>query len=370
MRIIVTGGAGFIGSAVCRHLVLDLGHDVLIIDKLTYAGNLASLATVASSPRYVFEKIDICDADEVRAIFSNYCPDAIIHLAAESHVDRSIAAPSAFVQTNIVGTFTLLEAAREYLRERKHLGTDHFRFIHVSTDEVYGSLGETGLFSETTAYDPSSPYSATKAASDHVAKAWHRTFGVPVIVSNCSNNYGPYQFPEKLIPLTILNALENQPLPIYGDGKNIRDWLYVVDHCEALHRAAKAGQPGETYNIGGQSERTNLEIVQTICDVLDSLVPRKNGGASYRDLVTFVADRPGHDRRYAIDASKIARELGWQPATSFERGISNTVAWYLGHRGWCERITKAIYRRERLGLHPVTGPLPPPDRRRSSGAVQ
>jgi dTDP-glucose 4,6-dehydratase len=346
MRIIVTGGAGFIGSAVCRHLVLDLGHDVLIIDKLTYAGNLASLAPVASSPGYVFKKIDICDADEVRAIFSDYCPDAIIHLAAESHVDRSIAAPSAFVQTNVVGTFTLLEAAREYLRERKCLRTDHFRFIHVSTDEVYGSLGEIGLFSETTAYDPSSPYSATKAASDHVAKAWHRTFGVPVIVSNCSNNYGPYQFPEKLIPLTILNALQGRPLPVYGNGSNIRDWLFVDDHAHALALLLERGVPGATYNIGARSEQRNIDVVRQICRCLDQLHPAEQ---PHDRLITYVADRPGHDQRYAIDATKLETELGWHPKETFETGIQKTVRWYLERSDWWKPLRDHVYGGDRIG---------------------
>jgi dTDP-glucose 4,6-dehydratase len=366
----VTGGAGFIGSNLVHYLLAkEPGADVVVYDRLTYAGNLDNLADVAQDPRYRFIQGDICDRDRLRQVLGEIRPGVIFNLAAESHVDRSIDGPAEFVRTNVVGTFEMLEAARTLLaRTGSELPSD-FRFVHVSTDEVFGSLGPEGRFTETTCYAPNSPYAASKAGADHLARAYSHTYGMPVITTNCSNNYGPYQFPEKLIPLTILNALENQPLPIYGDGKNVRDWLYVFDHCEALHRASKAGQPGETYNIGGQSERTNLQIVHNICDVLDSMVPRKNGGGSYRDLITFVADRPGHDRRYAIDATKIARELGWQPTTSFERGISNTVAWYLGHRGWCERITKAIYRRERLGLHPITGPSIEPDGRRSSGVV-
>jgi dTDP-glucose 4,6-dehydratase len=345
-RIIVTGGAGFIGSAVCRHLVSDLGHDVLIIDKLTYAGNLASLAPIASSARYAFEKIDICDADRVGTIFSDYRPDAIIHLAAESHVDRSIAAPSAFIQTNVVGTFVLLEAARQYLHRCKGLRTDHFRFIHVSTDEVYGSLGETGLFSETTPYDPSSPYSATKAASDHVAKAWHRTFGVPVIVSNCSNNYGPYQFPEKLIPLTILNALHGQPLPVYGNGSNIRDWLFVDDHARALALLLEKGVPGATYNIGARNEQRNIDVVRQICRCLDQLHADER---PHDRLITYVTDRPGHDQRYAVDATKLETELGWRPRETFETGIQKTVRWYLEHSDWWKPLRENVYSGDRIG---------------------
>jgi dTDP-glucose 4,6-dehydratase len=346
MRIIVTGGAGFIGSAVCRHLVSDLGHDVLIIDKLTYAGNLASLATIASSGQYTFEKIDICDAGRIRAIFSDYCPDAIIHLAAESHVDRSIAAPNAFIQTNVVGTYVLLEAAREYLRDRKRLRTDNFRFIHVSTDEVYGSLGEIGLFSETTAYDPSSPYSATKAASDHVAKAWHRTFGIPVIVSNCSNNYGPYQFPEKLIPLTILNALHGKPLPVYGNGSNIRDWLFVDDHARALALLLERGVPGATYNIGARNEQRNIDVVRQICACLDQL---RAAEKPHDRLITFVTDRPGHDQRYAVDATKLETELGWRPNETFESGIQKTVRWYLERSDWWKPLRENVYSGDRIG---------------------
>src|SRR6266478_2682403 len=331
MRVLVTGGAGFIGSAVCRHFILNLGHEVVVLDKLTYAGNLNSLALVASHAHYAFEELDICDAVGLRMIFSKYRPDAVVHLAAESHVDRSISGSTVFVQTNVVGTFALLEASRVYLDENQHLSKEAFRFIHVSTDEVYGSLGETGMFTETTPYDPSSPYSATKAASDHIARAWFRTYGLPVIVSNCSNNYGPYQFPEKLIPLTILNALEGKPLPVYGDGSNVRDWLYVDDHVRGLACRLSAGQPGQKYNFGGSSERTNLDVVEQICDILDQRSPADR---PRRSLISFVTDRPGHDLRYAIDASKARRELGWRPRESFESGLERTVAWYLGNRDW------------------------------------
>src|SRR5882757_8364723 len=293
MRVMITGGAGFIGSAVCRHFILELGHEVVVVDKLTYAGNLASLTPVASSPHYAFEKLDICDAEAIRGIFSKYQPAAVVHLAAESHVDRSISGSNVFIHTNVVGTFNLLEA-------HQHLREEGFRFIHVSTDEVYGSLGEIGLFSETTPYDPSSPYSATKAASDHIAKAWHRTYGLPVIVSNCSNNYGPYQFPEKLIPLTVLNALHGQPLPVYGNGSNIRDWLFVDDHARALALLLEKGLPGETYNVGGRNERRNIDVVKQICACLDEL---RASELCHERFITYVTDRPGHDQRYAIDAA-------------------------------------------------------------------
>jgi dTDP-glucose 4,6-dehydratase len=346
MRVIVTGGAGFIGSAVCRHFIADLGHEVVVVDKLTYAGNLASLAPIASSAHYAFEKLDICDAVGIRAIFSKYRPEAIIHLAAESHVDRSICGSDVFVQTNVVGTFTLLEAAREYLDAKKGL-LEKFRFVHVSTDEVYGSLGDAGLFSETTPYDPSSPYSATKAASDHLAKAWHRTYGLPVVVSNCSNNYGPYQFPEKLIPLTILNAMDAQPLPVYGDGLNIRDWLYVDDHARALGLILEKGVPGETYNVGGRNERRNIDVVKQICACLDEL---RSSGSRHDHLITYVTDRPGHDRRYAIDASKLETDLGWRAHDTFESGIKKTVHWYLERADWWQPLRKNVYRGERLGL--------------------
>ncbi|HEY9216134.1 MAG TPA: dTDP-glucose 4,6-dehydratase [Ancylobacter sp.] len=347
MRVLVTGGAGFIGSAVCRHFISDLDYDVVILDKMTYAGNLASLAPVASSPKYKFEKQDICDAAAVNAIFAKHQPDAVVHLAAESHVDRSISGSDIFVKTNVLGTFTLLEAARNYLKSGRHDQTIDFRFIHVSTDEVYGSLGTDGLFTETTAYDPSSPYSATKAASDHLAKAWHRTYGMPVIVSNCSNNYGPYHFPEKLIPLIILNALDRKTLPVYGDGSNVRDWLFVEDHARALGVILANGIPGETYNIGGRNERKNIEVVEQICSWMDRLRPVNS---SYHDLISFVTDRPGHDQRYAIDASKLETELGWRAQETFETGIEKTVRWYLERRDWWEPLREKVYGGERLGL--------------------
>jgi dTDP-glucose 4,6-dehydratase len=347
MRVVVTGGAGFIGSAVCRHFISDLGYEVIVVDKITYAGNLASLAPVASSPRYVFEKHDICDADAVKKIFAKHRPDAVVHLAAESHVDRSISGSDVFVKTNVLGTFTLLETARRYVSTRRANESIDFRFIHVSTDEVYGSLGHEGLFTETTAYDPSSPYSATKAASDHLAKAWHRTYGLPVIVSNCSNNYGPYHFPEKLIPLIILNALDQKPLPVYGNGSNVRDWLYVEDHARALGVILAKGRPGETYNIGGQNERRNIEVVRQICTWMDRLRPNDR---SYHDLISFVADRPGHDQRYAIDATKLESELGWSAKETFETGIEKTVRWYLERADWWKPLRDRVYSGERLGL--------------------
>lgn len=346
MRVLVTGGAGFIGSAVCRHFVADLGYDVVVLDKMTYAGNLASLAPVASSSRYVFEKHDVCDAAAVNAIFARHQPDAVVHLAAESHVDRSISGSDVFVRTNVMGTFTLLEGARSYLKNRRSNAID-FRFIHVSTDEVYGSLGADGLFTETTPYDPSSPYSATKAASDHLAKSWHRTYGIPVIVTNCSNNYGPYHFPEKLIPLVILNALDRKTLPVYGDGSNVRDWLYVEDHARALGVILARGIPGETYNIGGRNERKNLDVVQQICTWMDELRP---ANSSHHDLISFVADRPGHDQRYAIDATKLENELGWRAQETFETGIEKTVRWYLDNAHWWEPLRQKVYGGERLGL--------------------
>jgi dTDP-glucose 4,6-dehydratase len=346
MRVLVTGGAGFIGSAVCRHFILNLGHEVIVLDKLTYAGNLNSLALVASDARYAFEQLDICDAVGLRTIFSKYRPDAVVHLAAESHVDRSISRSTVFVQTNVVGTFALLEASRAYLDENKQLSKEAFRFIHVSTDEVYGSLGETGMFTETTPYDPSSPYSATKAASDHIARAWHRTYGLPVIVSNCSNNYGPYQFPEKLIPLTVLNALDSKPLPVYGNGSNVRDWLYVDDHARALGLILQKGSPGETYNVGGRNERRNIDVVKQICECLDEL--RSSSGRHDR-LISYVTDRPGHDQRYAIDASKLETDLGWRATETFETGIKKTVRWYIEHSDWWKPLREK-YRGERLGL--------------------
>jgi len=346
MRVLVTGGAGFIGSAVCRHFVLDLGYEVITLDKLTYAGNLASLTPIESHPHYRFERIDICDSVAVRNAFSKYLPDAVLHLAAESHVDRSISESDVFVQTNVVGTFVLLEATREYLRANDHM-RPNFRFVHVSTDEVYGSLAETGLFNEDSPYRPSSPYSATKAASDHIAKAWHHTYGVPVIVSNCSNNYGPYQFPEKLIPLMVLNALEGMPLPVYGTGSNVRDWLYVEDHARALGLILKNGLVGETYNVGGRNERRNIDVVKQVCLCMDELL----GSSSRHDrLITFVTDRPGHDQRYAIDASKLEKELGWRAQETFETGIKKTVRWYLERSDWWKPLRETVYRGERLGL--------------------
>jgi dTDP-glucose 4,6-dehydratase len=315
---------------------------------LTYAGNLDNLAGVTKDPRYRFVHGDICDRDHVRAIFREARPAVVYHLAAESHVDRSIDAPGEFVRTNVSGTFEMLDAARAFLAEEAADVRKQFRFVHVSTDEVFGSLGASDFFTEQSRYEPNSPYAASKAGADHLARAYFHTYGLPVVTTNCSNNYGPYQFPEKLIPLMILNALEGKPLPVYGDGQNIRDWLYVVDHCEALFTAATRGVPGETYNIGGRNERTTIQIADAVCDALDQKAPRKSG--SYRELIKFVADRPGHDRRYAIDPSKAIRELGWQPATPFEDGLERTVSWYLAHREWCDRITQGVYRRERLGL--------------------
>jgi len=350
MRLFVTGGAGFIGSAVCRHLVSDLGHEIVVIDKLTYAANLASLAPIGNSPLYRLEQVDICDAARIAQLFETYQPDGVIHLAAESHVDRSITGSRVFVDTNVIGTFTLLEASRAYLAAADKPLADRFRFVHVSTDEVYGSLGAEGLFVEDTPYDPSSPYSATKAASDHLAKAWHRTYGLPVIVSNCSNNYGPYHFPEKLIPLIILAALDGLPLPVYGDGSNIRDWLYVEDHARALAQIFQHGRPGETYNIGGRNERRNIDVVNRVCELMDRFNP--TGGPHHR-LITYVADRPGHDHRYAIDATKLETELGWRAQETFETGIEKTVAWYLDRRDWWEPLRGKVYSGERLGLIPA-----------------
>ena len=362
MRIIVTGGAGFIGSALIRHLVTDTPHEVLNVDKLTYAGNLSSLKVIESSPRYGFEQVDICSAADVARVISDFAPNAIMHLAAESHVDRSIDGPAAFVETNVVGTFNLLTAAQAYweslpkTEEERALTSDlrplafDFRFLHISTDEVYGSLGEAGFFTETTPYDPRSPYSASKAASDHFVQAWWHTYGLPVLMTNCSNNYGPYHFPEKLIPLVILNALDEKPLPIYGKGDNVRDWLYVDDHAKALRLVVERGTPGEKYNVGGNNERTNLEVVETICGILDDLRPRASG-AAYRELITFVKDRPGHDRRYAIDATKLQTELGWQPQHTFDTGIRETVQWYLDNAWWWKPIREAKYAGERLGNH-------------------
>ena len=347
MRVLVTGGAGFIGSAVCRRLVHDHGTAVINIDKLTYAANLRSLDSLAGEPAFAFEQVDICDRADVDRVFAKYEPDATIHLAAESHVDRSITGPSAFINTNVVGTYNLLEAARKYYGRLTPERRSRFRFVHVSTDEVYGSLGATGLFCEETSYRPSSPYSASKAASDHLAHAWFKTYDLPVIISNCSNNYGPYQFPEKLIPLTILNAIEGKPLPVYGTGSNVRDWLYVDDHAEGLISLLTRGRPGEKYNFGGNSERSNLDVVELICDVVDQMVPRRS---RTRSLITFVKDRPGHDLRYAIDASKARRELGWEPSKSFEEGIAQTVRWYLESRTWWEAPRLNVYGGARLGL--------------------
>ncbi|MDL0430174.1 dTDP-glucose 4,6-dehydratase [Marinobacter sp. TBZ242] len=380
MKLLVTGGAGFIGSAVIRHIIANTNDNVVNLDKLTYAGNLESLAEVSESTRYAFEQVDICNRAEVDRILAEHQPDAIMHLAAESHVDRSIDGPAAFIETNIVGTYTLLEAARHYWQGMDEQRRTSFRFHHISTDEVYGDLaespsplaplppGERGgdseqpvgrierseirqpgalpLFTEQTPYAPSSPYSASKASSDHLARAWQRTYGLPVLITNCSNNYGPYHFPEKLIPLVILNALENKPLPIYGKGDQIRDWLYVEDHARALYKVVTEGQRGETYNIGGHNEKQNIEVVQTICDILQELQPRDK---SYRDLITYVKDRPGHDMRYAIDASKIQKELGWIPEETFETGIRKTVQWYLDNLEWCQRVQDGSYQRERLG---------------------
>ncbi len=338
--ILVTGGAGFIGSAVVRQFIHDTPDRVVNLDKLTYAGNLQSLAAISDNPRYRFEQVDICDAAEVARVFREHQPDSIMHLAAESHVDRSISGPADFIQTNIAGTYTLLEAARAYWNTLPDGKKSSFRFHHISTDEVYGSLGDEGFFTEATAYEPNSPYSASKAASDHLVRAWQHTYGLPVVTTNCSNNYGPYHFPEKLIPLVILNAVNGKPLPIYGKGDNIRDWLYVDDHARALRLVLEQGTPGETYNIGGWNEKTNLEVVQAICAILDELHPP---GAPHAKLITYVADRPGHDRRYAIDATKIARELGWKPQETFASGLRKTVEWYLANTDWVQGVTSGEY---------------------------
>lgn len=390
MKILVTGGAGFIGSAVIRHIIHNTQDSVVNLDKLTYAGNLESLLEVSENERYAFEQVDICDAAELKRVFTEHQPDAVMHLAAESHVDRSIDGPAEFIQTNIVGTYNLLEAARAYWNELDEERKQAFRFHHISTDEVYGDLphpsdvkseelSEKGeytspltpnplpLFTEETPYEPSSPYSASKASSDHLVRAWLRTYGFPTLVTNCSNNYGPYHFPEKLIPLVILNALEGKDLPIYGKGDQIRDWLYVEDHARALYKVVTEGEIGETYNIGGHNEKTNLEVVETICAILDELVPRNESNVRsegsgvksedtptspltpYSSLITHVTDRPGHDRRYAIDATKIANELNWQPIETFETGIRKTVQWYLDNQQWCQRVQDGSYQRERLG---------------------
>ena len=351
MKILVTGGAGFIGSALVRFLIEQTDNSVVNVDKLTYAGNLASLAPVATNGRYAFYQQDICDAAGISQLLQKQQPDIIMHLAAESHVDRSIDGPAAFIQTNIVGTYTLLEAARQYWQQLPADRKSAFRFHHISTDEVFGDLhGTDDLFTETTPYAPSSPYSASKASSDHLVRAWHRTYGLPVLITNCSNNYGPYHFPEKLIPLMILNALAGKPLPVYGKGNQIRDWLYVEDHARALYTVVTKGQVGETYNIGGHNEKQNIEVVRTICALLEELAPAKPAGiAHYADLITYVTDRPGHDLRYAIDAGKIERELGWKPQETFESGLRKTVNWYLTNQDWWQPVLNGSYQLERLG---------------------
>lgn len=347
MRLLITGGAGFIGSNLVR-LAIDLGHQVLNVDALTYAGNLASLADIQDHANYRFQQLEITDADAVDDVIVGYQPDAVIHLAAESHVDRSIDGPGQFIQTNVIGTFNLLQSSLKHYRSLAVDTAKAFRFLHVSTDEVYGSLGETGQFTETTAYDPHSPYSASKAASDHLARAWADTYGLPVMVTNCSNNYGPYQFPEKLIPVVILKCLRGEPIPIYGNGENVRDWLYVEDHCRALLTVVEQGKSGETYNIGGDNEKNNISLVRLICSILDTQRPRPDGG-KYEDQITLVADRPGHDLRYAIDASKIRHELGWEPQESDQTGLRKTVQWYLSNQAWWENILSGDYQLGRLG---------------------
>ena len=349
MTVIVTGGAGFIGSALVRQLIRETAATVVNLDRLTYAGNLDSVAEVTGDPRYVFARLDVCDHVGLARLFASHPPDAVVHLAAESHVDRSIDGPGAFVQTNVVGTYTLLEAARAHWERLDAERRASFRFVHVSTDEVFGSLGPNGAFCETSPYRPNSPYAASKAGADHLARAWHHTYGLPVIVTNCSNNYGPCQFPEKLIPLLILKALKGEPLPVYGRGDNVRDWLYVEDHAAALRLVLARGTPGETYAIGGSSERTNIVVAQTVCALLDELQPDSPHRPHAR-LITFVEDRPGHDLRYAIDCTKIEDALGWRPTESFESGLRSTVRWYLDNRGWWERVLSGAYRGERLGL--------------------
>ena len=349
MKLIVTGGAGFIGSALIRYLINDTTTTVLNVDKLTYAGNLDSLASVSDSPRYHFAQVDICDGHALQQVFAEFQPDAVMHLAAESHVDRSIDGPAEFINTNIVGTYSLLETARSYWQSLESEAKKRFRFHQVSTDEVYGSLHQSGFFTESTPYQPNSPYSASKAASDHLVRAWHHTYKLPVVTTNCSNNYGPYQFPEKLIPLIILNALEGKPLPVYGKGENVRDWLYVDDHASALYLVLEHGKLGDTYNIGGHNEKTNLEVVQTLCSLLDELLP-SSPHKPHNQLIIFVTDRPGHDLRYAIDASKIQKVLGWKPQETFETGLRKTVQWYLDNQEWWQRVRDGSYRGERLGL--------------------
>lgn len=348
MRILVTGGSGFIGSAVIRYLIRQTDVEVVNLDKLTYAAPPGALEEVEGNPRYRFEKVDVCDGAEVARVFEEHQPGSVMHLAAESHVDRSIDSPAEFIQTNVLGTYTMLESAHRYYKGLEGDRKAGFRFHHVSTDEVYGTLGPTGLFTEETPYAPNSPYSASKAASDHLVRAWFHTFGLPTVTSNCSNNYGPFQFPEKLIPLMIINGLLGEPLPVYGAGDNVRDWLHVDDHARALHMVLTRGEPGECYNVGGNAERKNLDVVHTLCDLLDERAPREGAGAR-RELVTFVRDRPGHDKRYAIDASKIRRELGWEPQETFESGMGKTIDWYLEHRTWWERIRAERYQGQRLG---------------------
>ncbi|MCG6214989.1 dTDP-glucose 4,6-dehydratase [Vibrio furnissii] len=351
MKILVTGGAGFIGSAVIRHILAKTKDSVINVDALTYAGNLESLPGAEENPRYVFEHVDITNLEALSRVFNEHKPDAVMHLAAESHVDRSIDGPAAFIQTNVIGTYNMLEAARAYWNQLDERAKQAFRFHHISTDEVYGDLeGTDDLFTETTSYEPSSPYSASKASSDHLVRAWLRTYGLPTIVTNCSNNYGPYHFPEKLIPLMILNALAGKPLPVYGNGMQIRDWLFVEDHARALYKVVTEGKVGETYNIGGHNEKANIEVVSTICELLEEFVPNKPDGVNlYKDLITYVKDRPGHDVRYAIDAAKIERELGWKPQETFESGIRKTVEWYLNNKTWWSRVLDGSYSMERLG---------------------
>ncbi len=348
MRILVTGGAGFIGSALVRRLVEHTDHEVLVFDKLTYAGVLSSLDPVADNPRFTFVQADICDSAKVRETIQSFRPDVIAHLAAESHVDRSIDGPGEFIQTNVVGTFTMLNEALGYWRTLDKAGRDAFRFHHISTDEVFGSLGDEGFFTETTPYDPRSPYSASKAGSDHLVRAWGHTYGLPVLVTNCSNNYGPYHFPEKLIPLIIIRALNGENLPVYGTGENVRDWLFVDDHARALQAVFEKGVPGETYNIGGNAERKNIDVVKAICSILDRVRPRSDGKA-YAEQISFVSDRPGHDHRYAIDASKIRNDLGWTPSVTFEEGIERTVMWYLDNQHWWQDILDKRYATQRIG---------------------